>query len=87
MARCCVAYHGYLSLDPFNSIVASLKAVQCINLRAKGRFSSVRLCFLLSLRFVTVRFVFMLRELSIFLLCFDYALRLITEAILLCCSG
>ena len=38
MARCCVSYHGSLSLDPFSSIVASLKAMQCIKLRAKGRF-------------------------------------------------
>ena len=45
VARCCVTYQGYLSLDPFFSIGASLKAVQCVNLRAKGRFSSVRLCF------------------------------------------
>ena len=37
--RCCVTYHGYLSLDPFFSFVASLKPVQCVNLRAKGRFS------------------------------------------------
>ena len=82
VARCCVTYHGYLSLDPFFSIVASLKAVQCVNLRAKGRFSSVQLCFIMGFCYrsaqllsVTVRFaVFMLRELSIFLLCFDYAL-------------
>ena len=26
-ARCCVSYHGYLSFDPFFSIVASLKAM------------------------------------------------------------
>ena len=39
MARCCVSYHRYLSLDPFSSIVASLKAMQCGKLRAKGRFS------------------------------------------------
>ena len=39
VARCCVTYHGYLSLDPFCSIVAALKAVQCVKLRAKGRFS------------------------------------------------
>ena len=76
VAKCCVTYHGYLSLDPFFSIVASLKAVQYVNLRpTKGCFSSVRLCFLLSLRSVTVRFVFMLRKLSIVLLCFDYPLE------------
>ena len=39
MARCCVSYHGSLSLDPFSSIVASSKAMQCVELRAKGRFS------------------------------------------------
>ena len=66
MARCCVSYHGYLSLDPFSSIVASLKAMQCGKLRA----ALVSAVFLLSLRSVTVRFV--LRELSIFLLCFEY---------------
>ena len=38
MARFCVSYHGSLSLDPFSSIVASSKAMQCIKLRAKGRF-------------------------------------------------
>ena len=36
VARCCVSYHG--SLDLFSSIVASSKAMQCIKLRAKGRF-------------------------------------------------
>ena len=70
VARCCVTYHGYFSLDPLFSIVASLKALQCINLRAL-----VTAVFLLWLRSVTVRFVFMLRELSIFLLCFDYTLN------------
>ena len=45
VARCCVSYHGYLSLDPSFSIVAAyFKAMQCIKLRAKGRFSR-RLCF------------------------------------------
>ena len=39
VARCCAFYHGYLSLDPFLSIVASLKAMQCVKLRAKGRLS------------------------------------------------
>ena len=40
VARCCVSYHGYLSPDPFFSIVAAyFKAMQCIKLRAKGRFS------------------------------------------------
>ena len=38
VARCCVSYHGSLSLDPFSSIVASSIAMQCIKLRAKGRF-------------------------------------------------
>ena len=33
VARCCVTYHGYFSLNPFFSIVASLKALQCVNLR------------------------------------------------------
>ena len=27
VARCCVTYHSYFSLDPFFSIVASLKAL------------------------------------------------------------
>ena len=39
MARCCVSYHGYLYLDPFFNIVSSLEAMQCVKLRAKGRFS------------------------------------------------
>ena len=34
----CFSYHGSLSLDAFSSIVASSKAMQCIKLRAKGRF-------------------------------------------------
>ena len=34
-----MSYHGSLSLDPFSSIVASSKAMQCVKLRAKGRFS------------------------------------------------
>ena len=57
VARCCVTYYGYLSLDPFFSIVASLKAVRYVHLRAKGRFSSVRLCFF--------RFLFSLRSASV----------------------
>ena len=45
VARCCVSYHGYLSLDSSFSIVAAyIKAMQCIKLRAKGHFSR-RLCF------------------------------------------
>ena len=88
MARRCVTYHSHLSLDPFFSIVASLKALQCVNLRAKGRFSYGCVFVIAPLCSVTVRFVFMLQELSNFLLCFDYTLiRLITDAILLCCSG
>ena len=40
MGRCCVSYHGYLSLDLFFSIVAAnFKAMQCIKLRAKRCFS------------------------------------------------
>ena len=34
VARCCVSYHGYLSVDPFFVIVAFLKAMQCVKLRA-----------------------------------------------------
>ena len=60
-----------LSLDPFSSIVASLKAMQCVKLKAKGRFSHCGAFVIAPLRSATVRFV--LRELSIFLLCFDYA--------------
>ena len=75
VARCCVTYHGHFSLDPLFSIVASLKALQCINLRAKGRFSYSCVFVMALLRSVTVRFVFMLRERSIFLLCFDYTLN------------
>ena len=29
-----VSHHGYLSFDPFFTIVASLKAMQCVKLRA-----------------------------------------------------
>ena len=32
VARCCVSYYGYLSFDPFFSIVASLKAMQFVTL-------------------------------------------------------
>ena len=39
VARCCASYHGDLSLDPFFSIVASLKAMQCVKLRTNGRLS------------------------------------------------
>ena len=35
----CFLSRGYLSLDPSSSIAASLKAMQCVKLRAKGRFS------------------------------------------------
>ena len=73
VARCCSSYHGYLSLDPFFSIVASLKAMQCVKLRAKGRFSYGCVFVIAPLRSVTMRFV--LRELSIFLLRFDYAIE------------
>ena len=72
VARCCVSYHGYLSLDSFLSIVACLKAMQCVKLRAKGRLSYGCVFVIALLRSVTVRFV--LRELSIFLLCLDYVL-------------
>ena len=65
VARCCVTYYGYLSLDPFCSIVASLKAVKCVKLRAKGRFSYGCVFFIAPFRSVSVRFVFMLRELRI----------------------
>ena len=67
------SYHGYLSLDPFFSIVASLKAMQCVKLKAKGRFSYGCVFVIAPLRSVTVRFV--LRELSIFLLRFYYAIE------------
>ena len=74
VVRCCVSYHGYLSLDPFFSIVgAYFNAVQCIKLRAKGRFSFGCVFVIAPLRSVTVRFV--LRELNVFLLCFDYAIE------------
>ena len=69
----CASSHGYLSLDPFFSIVASLKAMQCIKLRAKGRYSYGCVFVIVPLRSVTVRFV--LRELSILLLRFDYAIE------------
>ena len=72
MARCYVSYHGYLSLDSFLSIVACLKAMECVKLRAKGRLSYGCVFIIAPLRSVTVRFV--LRELSIFLLCLDYVL-------------
>ena len=64
----------YLSGLFVSSIVASLKALQCVNLRAEGRFSYSCVFVIAPLRSVTVRFVFMLLELGIFLLCFDYAL-------------
>ena len=51
-------------------------ALQCIKLRAKSRFRSFSygcVFVIAPLRFVTVRFV--LRELNIFLLCFDYAIE------------
>ena len=73
VARCCASYHGYLPLDPFFSIVASLKAMQYVKLRAKGRFRYGCVFGIAPLRSVTVRFV--LWELSIFLLCFDYAIE------------
>ena len=60
VARCCVSYRGYLSLDPFFSIVAAYFSYGCVFVIAP-------------LRSVTVRFV--LRELNIFLLCFDYAIE------------
>ena len=64
VARSCVTCHGYLSLDPFCSIVASLKAVQCVKLRLKA--AQLWLCFFIApFRSVRVRFVFMLRELRI----------------------
>ena len=58
VARCCVTYHGHYSIDPFFSIVASLKALQCVDLRDKGRFSysSDSCVFVIApLRSVTVR--------------------------------
>ena len=36
---CCVYYHSYLSFDPFFSIVASLKAMQCVKLMVYALFS------------------------------------------------
>ena len=47
--------------------------MQCVKLRAKGRFSYGCGFVIAPLRSVTVRFV--LRELSIFLLRFDYAIE------------
>ena len=57
VARCCVSYHGYLYLDPFFSIVGSLKAMHCVKLRAKGRFSYGCVFVIAPLCSVTVRFV------------------------------
>ena len=69
VARCCVCYHGYLSFDPFCSIVTFLRAMQCVKLRpfkVDVRFSHGCVFVIASLRSVTVRFV--LRELRVFLL-------------------
>ena len=63
----------FVWLDPFLSIVAFLKVMQCIKLRAKGCFSYGCSFVIAPLHSVTVRFV--LRELSIFLLCFDCAIE------------
>ena len=74
LARRCVSYHGYLSLDPFFSVVtAYFKAMQCIKLRAKGCFSYGCVFVIAPLRSLTVRFV--LRELNILQLCFDYVIE------------
>ena len=71
--------HGCFSLDPFSSKVASLKAMQSVKLRAKGRCSHGCVFFFFfffnaPLRSITVRFALRAGELSIFLLCFDYAI-------------
>ena len=64
----CVSYHGYMSFDPFFSIVASLKAMQYVKLRAYVRFSyGCVFVYIASLRSVTVRFV--LRDLIFFFSC------------------
>ena len=64
VARCCVSDHCYLSFDPFFSIVAFLES--CVMRKIEDFvFSSPRF----ALRFV-------LRELAIFLLCFEYAIKL-----------
>ena len=60
--------HGCFSLDPFSSKVASLKAMQCVKLRVRGRCSHGCVFVIAPLRSVTVRFVLRAGELSIFLL-------------------
>ena len=79
--------HGCFSLDPFSRKVASLKAMQCVKLRAKGRSSHGCVFVIAPLRSVTVRFVLRAGELSIFLLCFDYAIELLGNSSILLWRG
>ena len=88
VARCCVFNcHGCFSLDPFSSKVASLKAMQCVKLRAKGRCSQGCVFVIAPLRSVTVKFVLRAGELSIVLLCFDYAIELLGDSSVLLWPG
>ena len=80
--------HGCFSLDPFSSKEASLKAMQCVKLRAKGRCSHGCVFVIAPLRSVTVRFVLRAGELGIFLLCrFDYAIELLGNSSVLLWPG
>ena len=82
--------HCCFSLDPFSSKVASLKAMQCVKLRAKGRCSHgcvFFFFFIAPLRSITVRFALRAGELSIFLLCFDYAILLLGNSSVLLWPG
>ena len=72
--------HGCFSLDPFSSKVASLKAMQCVKLKAEGRCSHGCVFIIAPLCSVTVRFVLRVGEFSIFLLCFDYAIELLSNS-------
>ena len=79
--------HGCFSLDPFSSKVASLKAIQCVKLRAKGRCSHGCVFIIAPLCSVTVRFLLRAGELSIFLLRFDYAIELLGNSSVLVWPG
>ena len=61
--------------------------MQCVILRAKGRCSHGCVFVIAPLRSVTMRFVLRAEELSIFLLCFDYAIELLGNSSVLLWPG
>ena len=67
--------------------LASLKAMQCVKLRAKGRCSQGCVFVIAPLCSVTVKFVLRAGELSIVLLCFDYAIELLGNSSVLLWPG